>query len=281
MPVEPKDAATLILLRRRQTVQNDAFEVLMVRRNQDQKFAPGAYVFPGGTLDPGDYNPSVENICAGLDRNTAEDILDEIRYPERVLGFWVAALRETFEEVGLLMAYNATGHVVSCDSAAMAARFIGYRRDLLANAITFPQILEAEGLTLATDRLRYMAHWITPEILPIRFDVRFFVAEAPAGQRPLHHVGELLEHEWIGPKEALARYEKNEFPMVLPTLVTVEDLAKYGSLEDVLASTEGKRIEGILTRLQIDEDEGIVEYFPDGRVRKNLAASIPSMEKRK
>jgi len=281
MPVEPKDAATLILLRRCEPAHGEAFEVLMVRRNEDQKFAPGAYVFPGGTLDPGDYGPAAENMCAGLDRKTAEGMLDEIRYPGRVLGFWVAALRETFEEVGLLMAYNEKRCLISCDSVAMAARFSGYRRNLLAGTVTFPAILEAEGLTLATDRLRYMAHWITPEILPIRFDVRFFVAEAPPGQHAIHHDGELLEHEWIGPKEALARYEKGHFPMVLPTLVTVEELAKYGSLEDVLTSTEEKKVEGILTRLQIDEDEGIVEYFPDGSARKNLAASVPSVEKRK
>ena len=116
MTVQPKDAATLILLRQSQQRTRGNFEVLMVLRHEKSKFVPGSYVFPGGCLDPEDYSPEIENLCAGVDLKKAQTILPDMSSPEKALGAWVAGIRETFEEVGLLFAYNTDQKMVSFHS---------------------------------------------------------------------------------------------------------------------------------------------------------------------
>ncbi len=272
MAVKPKDAATVIILR--QSLRDPgAFDVLMVLRHMDSKFVPGSYVFPGGCLDQEDYSPDMESLCAGMDAKKAQAIFHDMSSSEKALGAWVAGIRETFEEVGLLMAYHRDKKLMSFDSDDVRSRFRSYREKLQTGEITLRTILLTEGLTLATDRLHYFSHWITPEFLPHRYDVRFFVAEAPANQEALHDGIELTRHVWLTPNKILEGFRRREFDMVVPTLVTIEELSRYKTIQEVIASARKKKVNSILT-VMIEENGEIVEYSPDGRVFKNMPPSV-------
>ena len=268
MPVQPKDAATIIIMRNSPDPDSKGFEVLMVRRSSKSSFVPGLYVFPGGGLDEADCLPEREDLCADMDRKLALRMLDDISSPEKALGIWTAGIRETFEEVGLLLAYTPEGALIPLDSESFKERFFSHRRLLLDGKSDFYDIIRDEGLTLATDRLRYFSHWITPIPSPIRYDVRFFVTEAPANQSALHDGIELTGHVWITPERALERFYEQTFDMVLPTVITIEELAGYKTIEDVIRSTEEKKIQSTLTKVVIDENDVLLEYGPDGRAFK-------------
>ena len=260
---KPRDAATVILLRESPDFAGETIEVLMVRRHPDSVFVPSRYVYPGGALDEDDYLPDMETFCQGLDQKTAQCLIDNISPPEKALGAWVTGIRETFEEVGLLLAYERDGSLASSDAKEGAERFALYRRLLAEGKIKLKEVLENEGLTLATDRLHYFSHWVTPELLPIRYDVRFFVSEAPENQEPLHDGFELVEHRWIKPQDALYEYERKNFNMVLPTIMTLKELCKFKTVEEVIRSTEGKTIPRILTKM-VQKGNQSVEIMPDG-----------------
>jgi 8-oxo-dGTP pyrophosphatase MutT (NUDIX family) len=240
MFARPKEAATIILMRQHDPQQDD-FEVLMVLRSSSSKFVPDSYVFPGGALDDQDCSPQIEAYCRGLSSSRAFALLRGIPSPAMALGTWVAAIRETFEEVGLLLAYRSDQTFLSFDYGGVE-RFGRYRTILQQGKLSFHEILQKEALTLATDRLHYFSHWITPWFLPIRYDVRFFVAESPEGQQALHDGVELTDHIWITPREALRRWRENRFDMVYPTIMTIQALEPYRRIEEVLQSTLDKKI---------------------------------------
>ena len=262
MIVTPKDAATIMLLRPCHSASDRHFEVLMVLRHPQNKFVADSYVFPGGALDTQDGANFFESHCRGIDRARAERIIPDMPSPARALAAWVAAVRETFEEVGMMLAYDQKGSLLSL-TGEEAERFSRYRHDLNAGKTDFERIISAEKLTLATDRIFYYSHWITPEASPIRYNVRFFAARAPEGQVPLHDGFELTRHVWITPQEALRDNAKGKFRMVLPTIMTMKELSLFRSLEDVMQSTRNKQIPAILTRL-IKKGDEIVEIMPDG-----------------
>ncbi|MBN2515755.1 MAG: hypothetical protein JXC33_06945 [Deltaproteobacteria bacterium] len=273
MAAKPKDAATVILLRRKYDTDEEGFEVLMVLRNPKSAFVPNAYVFPGGVLEKDDYTRDIEDFCADMDHNRARLLLEDLSSPEIALGAWVAGIRETFEEVGVLLAYQRNGSLVKFDSPDIIDRFRTHRRLLFEGKRTLKGILLEEGLTLATNHLNYFSHWITPVFLPLRYDVRFFIAEAPEKQEVFHDGVELTKHAWITPRDALDRFHEGKCNMVLPTLMTMEELAHHRTIEDVIRATREKNVEGILTKMVEDNGE-IVEYMPDGRAYKGLPPSI-------
>jgi 8-oxo-dGTP pyrophosphatase MutT (NUDIX family) len=262
MIVKPKDAATIMLLQPCRCASDGNFEVLMVLRHPQNKFVADSYVFPGGALDKQDGADFFEAQCRGINRISAGRIIPDMPSPVRALAAWVAAVRETFEEVGMMLAYDQRGSLLSL-TGEEAERFSRYRHDLNAGKTDFERIVSTEGLTLATDRIFYYSHWITPEASPIRYNVRFFAAQAPEGQVPLHDGFELTRHVWITPQEALRDNAKGNFRMVLPTIMTMKELALYKSVEDVIQSTRNKKIPAILTKL-IKKDNEIVEIMPDG-----------------
>ena len=247
--------------------------MLMVLRHRKSKFVPGSYVFPGGCLDQEDYSPDMEILCSGVNLKKAKTIIQDMTSPEKSLGAWVAGIRETFEEVGLLLAYTPDQEMISFNSEDALRQFRSYRKKLQNREITLKTILLNEGLTLAVDRLHYFSHWITPELLPLRYDVRFFIAEAPAYQEAIHDGIELTKHVWLTPQEILDGYSRNQFDMVVPTLVTIEELSRYTTIQEVIASTKKKEINSILT-VMVEEDGGIVEYMPDGKIFKNMPPSV-------
>jgi len=268
MAVTPADAATVILLRE-VNGESQGFEVLMALRNSRSAFVPSSYVFPGGRVEEEDCLRDMEDFCGGPDLIRAKRVLDGMSLPERALGIWVAAIRETFEEVGLLFVCQRDGTLVSLDPDDIDRRFLSYRERVHSGELSFEEVLRREDLTLALDRLHYFSHWITPELSPIRYDTRFFVAEMPSDQEALHDGDELTKHIWITPAKALEEYRQQRLHMVVPTIVTLEELSCFETIGEVIESTRGKDITGVMTRIVLEGGE-IQEHAPDGRIFRNL-----------
>lgn len=261
----PADAATVMLLRPCNDPGVKDIEVLMVHRNRKSSFVPGYHVFPGGILDPEDYEPGIEQYIQGITREQAGRMIPDMSSPEKALGAWVAAIRETFEEVGLLIARKKDGAPVTMRTADEQRRFSTYRHALNKREIKFSQMLEAEDIFLAGDCLRYFSHWLTPEPLPLRYDVRFFVIKVPPHQSAAHDGIELTDHVWFRPSVALKDYETGRIDMVLPQIMSLVELSRYQSVEDVLESVKYRDIPANLTKIKRFNGQD-VEVMPDGSV---------------
>lgn len=265
MHATPTDAATVMLLRPCQAADVKDIEVLMVLRNRRSRFVPGYHVYPGGILDPEDYESGIDRFVRGIDRKLASEILPDMSNPGKALGAWVAGIRETFEEVGLLIARRRDGTPVTIRTEEERKRFCGYRNGLNKGKMKFHQMLEEEDLILPLDRLYYFSHWITPEPLPLRYDVRFFVTEAPTAQAVVHDGVELTEHLWLRPSVALEDYERGKIGMVLPQIMTLVDVSRFKTVEEVIASARRRTVPANLTKIMRIEGED-VEVMPDGTV---------------
>ena len=245
-PAIPMPSATVTLVR-------DApggIEVLMMRRNLKSGFVPGMYVFPGGGLDKDDLLFKNNNLCQCLDDAAASTTLG---VAHDGMCYWVAAIREAFEESGLLLARDATGRLIRFGDAAVAARFKEHRRRLNAGEAVFTELMAAEQLQLAADALTYFAHWITPVGLPRRYDTRFFMAEAPAEQVPVQDERETIAAEWARPADALSRHKRGEFEMRTPTVHTLELFADYDSVARLRQGLgERREISVVLPRIGRD-----------------------------
>jgi 8-oxo-dGTP pyrophosphatase MutT (NUDIX family) len=230
-----QDASTVILLRPAEQ-ETGEFEVYLTRRRPDLVFVGGMHVFPGGKLDEGDETPGVISRCEGLTPERAAQLLGEASGPgTRAAAFWVGAARELFEEAGILLAYR-DGQPVDLHRPGLSARLNGWRERLNAGEVGIGSMLEGEGLRLATDRLHYVSHWITPEGPPRRFNTRFFLALLPEGQEPEHHELEVDESLWIAPGRALEAWSENRILMIPPTVMSLQSLAAFQNLEAVLAA---------------------------------------------
>jgi len=261
----PTDAATVMLLRSCRDAGVTDIEVLLVQRNEKSHFVPGYYVFPGGALEAEDYGSGVDRFVRGINRNEAQQIISDMSSPAKSLGAWVAGIRETFEEVGILIAQKENSAAAAIRTEGDCKQFCDYRKALLAGKINFFQILAEEGLVLPLDRLYYFSHWITPELLPIRYDVRFFVTEVPANQMAVPDDVELTGHCWLRPCVALEQYEQGQIGMVLPQIMTLMEISRFRKVEEVIASARKINVPANLTKiLQIDGRE--VEVMPDGSV---------------
>jgi 8-oxo-dGTP pyrophosphatase MutT (NUDIX family) len=239
----PRDAATLILMRDVARART-GIEILLVRRHAKSTFMPGAYVFPGGAVETADYTRQAQRICHGLSFEQAQEIIAGTSLPEKALGFYVAAIRETFEEAGILLGYRETTNVIAF-SEDEKARFARYRRQVRKDPFSFATIIEREGLKLATGNLFYFAHWITPEFSPIRFDARFFVSVAPSEQEALCDAVETTAHVWISPQKALKK-QGPDFWLAPPTLSSITVLAQFSSVDEVIASAKDKDIPTVM-----------------------------------
>ena len=219
-PLVPRPAATLILSR-------DApagIEVFLLRRAQHAAFVGGAYVFPGGAVDRSDEDEHWLAHCVGLDDAAASILLGLDRGG---LAFWIAAIRECFEEAGLLLAYDQGGEIIALDRPDFANRFNAQRRKLISGELSFADLCRSNGLRLAVDRLAYFSHWITGQGRPRRFDTRFMIAVAPSAQTPTHDSGETVDQIWIRPALALERHRRGDLTLVFPTIKTLETLARF------------------------------------------------------
>ena len=243
--VTPHPAATVTLVR-------DAprgLEVLMLQRSLSLKFMPGVYVFPGGALDPADSSPEMHALCAGLEDEAASSALGLERGG---LAYWVAAIREAFEEAGILLAYDAGGGIVALNGV-QAERYRAHRRTLDERHGNFGAIVRGEGLRLAADRLTYFGHWITPVSAPRRYDTRFFLAVAPERQEARHDNYETIAHVWVRPQEALDLCAKEMLNMRFPTIKTLERFADCATAAELVATVSASPVvRALLPRITRD-----------------------------
>jgi len=241
----------------------------MLRRNPRSVFVGGAYVFPGGAVEPDDGGEAAQDCCTG---RTDDDASRLLGIASGGLAYWVAAVRECFEEAGILLAYTgrpaadgnasadrpaadgrasadwpgADGHVsadwngggtlLSLADADTAARFVAHRGDVNGRRRRFLDVCRDERLRLATDRVHYFAHWITPEGAPRRFDTRFFVAATPPGQAATHDAGETVADEWVRPADALDRHRRGEIEMMPPTVISLQDIGRFATTDALTAA---------------------------------------------
>jgi 8-oxo-dGTP pyrophosphatase MutT (NUDIX family) len=227
-PVPALPAATVTLVRDTAA----GLEVLMLQRNFQSGFMPGMFLFPGGALDPGDQVAAVLARCAGLDDARASAAMG---VESGGLAYWAAAIRESFEEASVLLAYGEDGELVNPGDAGRAERFAEYRRQLNAGEDVLAGMLERERLRLAVDRLTYFSHWITPATAPRRYDTRFFVAVAPHGQEAAPDTVEAIHHVWVNPAEAVKRHRAGEYKMRTPTITTLEQFAPFDTADALIA----------------------------------------------
>jgi 8-oxo-dGTP pyrophosphatase MutT (NUDIX family) len=234
-------------------------EVLMLRRSLRADFVGGAHVFPGGAVDPGDGGPRIERLCRGVADGEASAALG---VASGGLAYWVAAVRECFEESGLLFGCRSDGVAVSFSDPGVAERFARQRAALNARERSFVEVCESEGLLLCVDALRYFAHWITPEGPPRRYDTRFFVAAAPAGQAPAHDVGETIADLWVRPADALEHHRAGEMELILPTIRNLQAIGRFATAGELLAAASTAReIPTVLPRMVAD-DGGVRLLLP-------------------
>jgi 8-oxo-dGTP pyrophosphatase MutT (NUDIX family) len=250
-PVTPAPAATLVLLRDR---PGAGVECLLMRRHLESKFAAGDFVFPGGKIEADDNPEDAAAWCQGLDVKAAASRLGLEKAPRTALGFWIGAIRETFEEAGLLLAVDDQGREVALEGP----RFTHYRRACHADNRAFWTMIRTERLRLTTDRLVYFAHWITPEEQPLRFDTRFFAAPAPAGQQPSGDDYEMTDLKWLTPAEAVDAQRRGEITLRNPTVRNLLLFDGATSTAQALDRMRDREVRTIRPRIVVEGDQRTV-----------------------
>jgi 8-oxo-dGTP pyrophosphatase MutT (NUDIX family) len=221
----PRPAATVMTLRD----ASNGYEILMLRRRIRSDFVGGAYVFPGGGVDPDDAQS--HHVVYGMSDRVASSRLG---LSSGGLAYYVACLRELFEEAGLLVACDEYGEAVNFTSTNDVTRMAAHRRAVNGGELGFLAMMRAEGLRLDLRGIEYVAHWITPVGPPRRYDTRFFVAMAPPGQVATHDAGETVADQWLRPVDALALHASGEFEMMFPTVRNLEAVSNFANAHEVL-----------------------------------------------
>lgn len=227
-------------------------EVCMLRRNLNSDFVGGAFVFPGGAVDPTDSGRAVEALCAG---RTDADASRQLGTECGGLAFWVAAVRECFEEAGVLLAIDADDTVVSLAEPDTAARFAGWRHKVDHGETSLVEVCAAEDLRIMAGDIYYFAHWITPVGPSRRYDTRFFVAAAPPEQRPVHDDRETIATIWVNPAEALRKQKARELELIFPTIRNLQAISRFDNAGELLAAAAAiDEVVTILPRVVSDAD---------------------------
>ncbi len=239
----PKKAATVILLKDKEP---EGFEVFLLKRHEKSSFMGGNFVYPGGRVDRKDGLSEISSFSKGITSDDAQRILGEVFSPEESFAHWIAAVRELFEEAGILLAYDQKGNLLRLEDQNEQQRFLEYRGLLQKAEIDICELAKKENLSLALDQLRYYAHWITPEARLERFDTYFFVARHPSGQEASHDRKETTAGIWMAPREALEENLRGGTVLSPPTLKTLEDLSRFKTIDDVFASLRNSEIKAIL-----------------------------------
>lgn len=225
-PVVPRPAATVILARN----VSDGIEVFMMERTTAVEFAKGMHVFPGGALDRTDHHPEIASLCVGLDDKAASETLG---IEQGGLAYWIAAIRECFEESGLLLGYRGNDQLLQLASHE-ADRLAALRLEMAQSKLSFIDILLKEQVKAATDRIAYYSHWVTQAGRPRRYDTRFFVAQAPEGQTALEDNHETVGQIWVRPDQAIDLHRSGALNLMFPTIKTLESLAPFKYVEELL-----------------------------------------------
>ncbi len=244
-----------------------ALEVLMVRRNLRSDFVGGAYVFPGGGVDLADGGAEAEALCVGRSDAQASALLG---VESGGLAYWVAVVRETFEEAGLLLARRDGGPDLLAGDRGEDARFAAARVEVNAGTRRFLELCREERLRLNVGEVHYFAHWITPRGAPRRYDTRFFVAAAPPGQIAAHSAGETIAEVWISPHDALARHRAGEIEIIFPTIRNLQAIGRFACSTELLEAAE--RASSAVPAIE-------PKVVPDGNGMRIVLPGDPAYEK--
>lgn len=281
MAVIPKKAATIILLREK---ESKGLEVFLLKRHEKSSFMGGNFVYPGGRVDRNDGSLEICSLCKGITPEEAYQIFGESIPPDESFAHWVAGIRELFEEAGVLLAYDQSGNPFILKNPAERERFLNYRNLLQKDKLTICQLAQEEKILLALDQLHYYGHWITPEARSERFDTRFFLARHPIGQEATYDQKETTVGIWLNPKKALEENLRGEVILSPPTLKTLEDLSRFKSIDEVFNSLRKKEIRPVLPILtKISGDPLIIfpwdpeyEIFQGGEIPVHIDHGRPS-----
>ncbi|MEV4439676.1 NUDIX hydrolase [Streptomyces sp. NPDC049577] len=262
-PVAPRRAATVLLLRG----GSGGLAVHLLRRRASMAFAGGAYAYPGGGVDPRDERdvpwagPSRTEwaVRLGVDPAAAQAIV-------------CAAVRETFEEVGVLLAGPAPDTVVA---DITGADWEADRAALVSRELSFADFLERRGLLLRSDLLGAWARWITPEFEPRRYDTWFFVAALPEGQRTSNTSTEADRAVWAAPAEAADGYDRGELLMMPPTISTLRSLRPYATVGEVLDAAGERDLTPVLARARLDGGEIVLSWPGHDEFTKHIPPHAP------
>lgn len=229
--VAVRSAATVLLIDDRPDLQ-----VFMMKRNANVQFAGGMWVFPGGSVDDGDSAPDYQEYCT---HRTDAAASDQLGIARGGLAYYVAAIREAFEEAGILLALHRDNErPLELIDSATRVRFDEWRAGVNEGTVDFLQVVEQEKLILDAGQIHYVARWITPPGPPRRFDTRFFVSRMPEAQDPIHDDNELVNSGWLSPREVIERVASKEMGMLPPTLRMIEALSAFARAGDVMAAAQ-------------------------------------------
>jgi len=281
MAVIPKNAATVILLRDKEP---EGLEVFLLKRHEKSSFMGGNFVYPGGRVDREDGSLEICSFSKGVTFDEAQKIFAAITSPEESFAYWIAAIRELFEEAGVLLAYDQKGNLFQIKNREEQEKWLHYRESLQKGNISICEMAQREKLLFALDQLHYYAHWITPEARPERFDTRFFLARHPEGQEASYDQKETTEGVWLSPQEALEGNLKGEVVLSPPTLKTLEDLSRFNIIDEIFNSLKQKDIRPTLPVLtKIPSGPLIIfpwdleyEIFQKGQIPVHLDHGLPS-----
>ena len=238
MPVEPKLAATVILLRTRASNLdgNDdcEFEVFMAKRHENARFMSEHHVFPGGSIDEQDLTKESKARLLGIEEDVIDNLKEVCDDPSNL---WVVAIRELFEEAGILIATNKTGNSLG-KIEEKPKKLKRYQKKLQKKRITMTDVLTKENLYYSASDLQYFGRLITPKLSPIRFDTQFFICKFPKNQKVNLFSDELTESLWGSPKQLLAQFKKRQIKLIFPQYSTLQRLQKFKTIQEVLDNTK-------------------------------------------
>ncbi len=237
----------------RDSHDGDGFEVLMLKRSTELEFSAGAYVFPGGAVDPGDFD--LAHRCIGI---TDSEASKNLELDEGGIAFYVAAIRECYEEAGIMLMspnpHRSPKRHLDLSSYEAKERFASLRRSMNGNDLKFTDVVATYNLYLTAEDLYYVSHWVTPPGGRRRYDTRFFVSRVPDNQDALHDESEIVDSLWLKPKDALERFEAGELRMIFPTLRNLRAIADFKSPDEVFDWASGLSNIPTLSPIRVLED---------------------------
>lgn len=247
--VATRPAATVVLVRPAETGP----EALLLRRHNRSGFAADAWVFPGGVVDDGDLDPALAVLCDGPSPDEWAARLG-LADPAEAFGYAAAALREAFEETGILLARRTVTSAAPGREPLPAESLSHYRAALLDGRLGLREMAAEAGLQFTLDQLTYIAHWITPEPEPRRYDTRFFLSSVPPGAEVDLHEHELVEARWLRPADAVEGFVAGELSMLPPTVHTLRRLAAFDGIGEMRSGLEHEPVPAILPRMRRHPD---------------------------
>ena len=238
-------ASTVLILRD----GKEDLEVFMVVRHHEIDFASGALVFPGGKVDKDDLNTNIKNFSMSIEKLSEEE-----------LGFRIAGIRECYEEAGVLFAHSGDGNPNV--SGEKLSNLNEWRDKFNNKESSMYDFAKSENLLFSIDELIPYAHWITPEMMPKRFDTRFYIAQAPEGHEGIHDGSESIDSIWISPKQALEDCISEKRTIIFPTRMNLEKLAKFNNVDDAIKASKKEEIVTVEPKIE-KKDGGVFLTIPE------------------